>query len=108
MVCSVDITLERVQRLVKPIIVDLYKKTLINSDFSDPEDRLGYLDNDEQIKEELIKKYSLSYQDINACRKFDVNTLIEENNFDEIKTLHIALCNYYKSLRDDDTVDCTV
>lgn len=99
-------TLERVQKLVKPIIVDLYRKTLIDPDFSDSEDRLGYLDNDEQIKEEFIKKYSLSYQDLNLCRKLNLADLSEEKSFDEIKSLHIALCKYYKVIRDDDTVEC--
>ncbi len=99
-------TLERVQRLVKPIIVDLYRETLIDPNFSDSEDRLGYLDNDEQIKEEFIKKYSLSYQDLNLCRKFNLADLSEEKNFDEIKNLHIALCKFYKGIRDDDAVEC--
>lgn len=99
-------TLDRVQRLVKPIVVDLYRKTLIDPDFSDPEERLGYLDNDEQIKEEFIKKYSLSYQDINICRKFNISDLSEVKSFDEIKNLHIALCKYYKGIRDDDTLEC--
>ena len=99
-------TLERVQRLVKPIIVDLYKKTLIDPDFSDSEDRLGYLDNNEQVKEEFIKKYSLSYQDLNTCRKFDIAELSDVQSFDEIKNLHIALCKYYKGIKDDETVEC--
>lgn len=99
-------TLERVQRLVKPVIVDLYRKTLIDPDFSDSEDRLGYLDNNEQIKEEFIKKYSLSYQDLNVCRKFNVADLSEVENYDEIRNLHIALCKYYKGIRDDETVEC--
>lgn len=99
-------TLDRVQRLAKPIIVDLYRKTLIDPDFSDSEDRLGYLDNNEQIKEEFIKKYSLSYQDLNTCRKFDIADLSEAKSYDEIKNLHIALCKYYKGIRDDETVEC--
>ena len=99
-------TLERVQRLVKPIIVDLYKKTLIDPDFSDSEDRLGYLDNNEQVKEEFIKKYSLSYQDLNTCRKFDIAELSDVQSFDEIKNIHIALCKYYKGIKDDETVEC--
>ena len=99
-------TLERVQRLVKPIIVDLYRETLIDPNFSDSEDRLGYLDNDEQIKEEFIKKYSLSYRDLNFCRKINLADLSNVNSFDEIKNLHIALCKYYKGIRDDDAAEC--
>ena len=99
-------TLERVQRLVKPNIVDLYRKTLIDPDFSDSEDRLGYLDNNEQVKEEFIKKYSLSYQDLNTCRKFDIAELSDVQSFDEIKNIHIALCKYYKGIKDDETVEC--
>lgn len=99
-------TLDRVQGLVKPIIVDLYRKTLIDPDFSDSEDRLGYLDNNEQIKEEFVKKYSLSYQDLNTCRKFDIAVLSDVQSYDEIKNLHISLCKYYKGIRDDETVEC--
>lgn len=99
-------TLERVQRLVKPIIVDLYTETLTDPNFSDSEDRLGYLDNDEQIKEEFIKKYSLSYRDLNFCRKINLAELSDVNSFDEIKNLHIALCKYYKGIRDDDAAEC--
>ena len=99
-------TLERVQRLVKPIIVDLYRETLMDPNFSDSEDRLGYLDNDEQIKEEFIRKYSLSYRDLNFCRKINLAELTDVNSFDEIKNLHIALCKYYKGIRDDDSAEC--
>ena len=98
--------IERVQKLVKPFIEELYKKTLKDPYFSDSEDRFGYMDDNDQIREEFIKKYSLSYQDINTCRKFKIDVLSEVKNYDEIKDLHIALCKYYRGIRDDEAVEC--
>jgi hypothetical protein len=95
-------TLERVQKLFKPIIEDLYLNTLANPDFSDSENRLGYLDDNEQIQEEFIKKFYLSKKELNVCRKANINQLSEKDGFEAMKNLHIALCNYYKSLSDDE------
>ncbi len=99
-------SLDRVQKLLKPLISELYKKTLIDPDFSDAENRLGYFDDNEQISEEFIKKHSLSPNDLNICRKFNISGLSELDGYDDIKNLHIALCKYYKGIRDDDTVEC--
>ena len=95
-------TLERVHKLLKPLIEDLYKNTLNNPDFSDAENRDGYFDDNEQIKEEFIKKYFLSQKELNVCRKTNINQFSEEKGIDDIRNLHIALCNYYKSLSDDE------
>ena len=99
-------SLDRVQTLLKPLISDLYRKTLLDPDFSDVENRLGYFDDYEQIKEEFIKKNSLSYRDLNICRKLNLADLSDAKSFDEIKNLHIALCKYYKGIRDEDAVEC--
>lgn len=99
-------TLDRVQKLLKPLITDLYKKTLLDPDFSDAENRLGYFDDNEQISEEFIKKHSLSPKDLNVCRKFNISELSELEGYEDMKKLHIALCKFYKGIRDDDTVEC--
>ena len=96
-------TIERVQKLFKPIIEDLYLNTLVNPDFSDSENRLGYLDDNEQIEEEFIKKFYLSKKELNVCRKANISQLSEKDGFEDMKNLHIALCNYYKSLSDDES-----
>ncbi|HZK46425.1 MAG TPA: hypothetical protein VFC64_00580 [Atopostipes sp.] len=101
-------TLERVQRLVKPIIEGLYRKTLINPDFYDPEERLGYLDDSEQIREEFIKKHSLSSKDVNICRKFNIAELSELEGYIAIRNLHIALCEFYKSYSNDEIAESCV
>lgn len=95
-------TLERVQKLFRPIIEDMYLNTLANPDFSDSENRLGYYDDNEQIQEELVKKFYLSKKELNVCRKVHISQLSEKDGFEDMKSLHIALCNYYKSLSDEE------
>lgn len=90
-------TLERVHKLINPMIIDLYKSTLSNPDFYDSEERLGYFDDSEQIKEEFVKRYSLAIKDLNVCRKFDIHTLSSNRDYKSIKSLHIELCKFYKS-----------
>jgi len=99
-------SLDRVQKILKPLITDLYKKTLLDPDFSDAENRLGYFNDNEQISEEFIKKHSLSPKDLNICRKFNISELYELSGYEDMKKLHIALCKFYKGIRDDDTVEC--
>lgn len=95
-------TLERVQRLFKPIIEEVYLNILANPDFSDSEERLGYFDDNEQIQEEFIKRYYLSKKELNVCRKTNINKLSDKEGFGDMRNLHIALCNYYKSLSNDE------
>ena len=97
--------IERVQKLLKQSIIDLYEHKLTDPNFTDSEDRLGYLDDEEQIKEEFIKKYSLSYKDVNICRKHNISSLSDLDYYLEIKKLHITLCKYYKSIKDDENSD---
>lgn len=94
---------------VENLIIALYKQNLTNPDFSDPEERLGYFDNNEQIKEELVRKYYFTKKEINFCRKIDLSEISANDNFDEIKNIHIELCKYYKEITDteDDTpINC--
>lgn len=95
-------TLERVQKLFKPIVEEVYLNTLVNPDFSDSENRLGYYDDNEQIQEEFVKQFYLSKKELNVCRKANINQLSDKNGFEDMKNLHIALCNYYKNLSDDE------
>lgn len=95
-------TLGRVHKLFKSIVEELYLSTLSDPDFSDSENRLGYFDDNEQIQEEFVKKYYLTKKELNICRKIDINQLSDENRFEDMKNLHIALCKYYKNLDEDD------
>lgn len=99
-------SLDRVQKILKTLITDLYKNTLSDPDFSDAENRLGYFNDNEQISEEFIKKHSLSPKDLNICRKFNISELYELSGYEDMKKLHIALCKFYKGIRDDDTLEC--
>lgn len=101
-------TLERVHKVLKPLITELYKSTLSEPDFFDSEDRLAYLDDNEQIREEFVKKYSLSPKDLNICRKFNISELSELVGYDDIKNLHFALCKFYKSISSDETVESCI
>ncbi len=100
--------LDRVQKLLKPLITNLYRKTLLDPDFSDDDYRSGYSDDNEQISEEFIKKYSLSSKDINICRKFNISELSELEGYDDIKSLHIALCNFYKNISKDEVSESCI
>ncbi len=95
-------TLERVQKLFKPIVEEVYLNTLVNPDFSDRENRLGYYDDNEQIEEEFVKQFYLSKKELNVCKKANINQLSEKEGFEDMKNLHIALCHYYKSLSSDE------
>lgn len=93
-------TLERVHNLLKPEIENLYKTTLTNPEFHDMEIR-QYYEEDLQIEEGFVKKHFISQKQLNICRKTNINTLSALDGFDNVRNLHIALSNYYKSLSDD-------
>lgn len=98
-------TLERVQNLLNPFITKLYKNTLSSPDFFDSENRPGYSDDVDQIKEEFIKKYALSFKDLNFCRKFDITKMSKLDGYSSIKSLHIILCDFYKSINRDESLE---
>ena len=98
-------TIERLQELLKPLITQLYKNTLSDSEFYDPENRLGYSEDVDQIKEEFIKKYALSFKDLNFCRKFDITKMSKLDGYSSIKSLHIILCDFYKSINRDESLE---
>ena len=87
----------RVVELLRPSLIEFYIQTVTNPDFFDPEIR-AYLDPDEQIIQELIKKYALSRTEINWLRKIKTSTFDEYDGADQIKALHAALNHYYRIL----------
>lgn len=96
-------TLERVCNLLNPEIENLYKSILSTPEFYDLDIR-QYYEDDLQIEEEFIKKYFISQKQLNICRRMNVNALSTSEGFENIKNLHIALSNYYKSLSDEGIV----
>lgn len=92
--------LERVSKLMKPVIENFYKITLNDVDFYNTENR-GYFDNNEQIKEEFIRKNLLTKKDVSICKKFNIASLQDMDGYADKKALHIALCEYYKTISDD-------
>lgn len=89
--------ISKVLDLLKDSITQLYKDTIISADFYDPEIR-AYLDPDEQIKEEIVRKYSLSSVEINWLRKIKTSDFKDCNGYEHIKELHIALMHYYDKI----------
>ena len=93
--------LQRVFELFKTDIINLYKDTISNSEFFDPEVR-AYMDADEQILQEFVKVYSLSRVELNWLRKIKTSEFKDYDGYEHIKDLHIALCHYYTLLIQDD------
>lgn len=52
-----------------------------------PVDEREYEDSTDQIRELLVHKYYFSNKDIEACRSFDLETMREEPQFEQIKVL---------------------
>lgn len=87
--------------LIREDITRLYKNTISNSEFYDPEIR-AYDDPDEQIIEGFIRPNSLSQTELNWLRKIKTAEFKEYEGYEHIKDLHIALCHYYTLLVQDD------
>lgn len=86
---------EKIFSLIREDVLRLYLDTLSDPDFYDPDVR-AYIEADEQIQEEFIRKYSLSSVELNWCRKFDIRKKRLTIGYAYAKELHIALCQYYK------------
>lgn len=82
-----------IQTLSKPIIEHSFVEFLKNN--WNPEGR-AYLEDEEQIKEELIHRNYFSQKDVNAMRNFRISTLEGEENFEKIKNLFYTFRNLYK------------
>ena len=87
--------LEHVFSLFKEPVKELYSSLLQEESFYNPEIRQS-ADETEQIKEFFIKEFGVSYHDLNICRKIRTKSLEALDNFEEIKPLHISLCQYFK------------
>ena len=93
--------IKQVIGLLKADIISFYTEALTNPDFYDPEIR-AYLDPDEQITQEFIKKYSISASELNWLRKIRLSDFDSYKGAEEIKILHSALIHYYRELTQDD------
>ncbi len=82
---------EEIQTYFRPIIGRCYEEFLLQS--RDPELR-EYLDDEEQIREVLIRGNYMSRKDIEVCINFDISALGDDNR-DTIEALHNTLFNAY-------------
>ena len=80
---------EEIQTYSRPIIHRCYEEFLFQS--RNPEER-EYQDDENQIREVLIRGNYMSRKDIDFCVNFDISTL-ENDNRDAIKALHNTLCD---------------
>ncbi len=88
---------DEIQTHSKPVIEQCYQEFLLQN--RDPEER-EYPDAEDQIREVLIHGNYLSQKDIEICRGFDVGTIAENEEIENMRALHDALMAGYK---DDDT-----
>lgn len=93
--------IERVFKLLKPFAEKKYIDILSSKDFYDAETRDGFSDNEEQIKQFFIKSNHVSQKEANFCRKIDISKLAENDDYFQIRELHLSLCNYYKILSEE-------
>lgn len=93
--------IEKVVNLTKNDIVSLYKRTIIDPNFYDPDIRASS-DPDVQIIENFVKTYSLSLAELNWLRKIKTKEFKQCEGFEYIKDLHIALCHYYTMICNDE------
>lgn len=91
-----------IQTLSKPIIENCFIEFLRNS--WDPDGR-EYLEDEEQIKEELIHKNYFSQKDVNAMRRFKISTLKNEENYEGMKNLFYSFRELYQNDLSDDELD---
>ena len=82
---------EEIQTYFRPIISRCYEEFLLQS--RDPELR-EYLNDEEQIREVLIRGNYMSRKDIEVCINFDISALGHDNR-DTIEALHITLFDAY-------------
>ncbi|MSR81975.1 MAG: hypothetical protein EXS58_03510 [Candidatus Latescibacteria bacterium] len=84
---------DEIQTHSAPIIHRCYSRFLVEN--SDPDNR-EYSDDADQIREVLIHGNYLSQKDIDICRDFDLVSLADHVQHEEIRELHNALISIYK------------
>ena len=77
-----------IQRHSKCVIEDCYQQFLLDS--HNPEER-EYPDDADQIREVLIHGNYLSQEDIGICFGFDLASLVDQSQHDNMRELHDAL-----------------
>lgn len=74
---------------MKPVILELYS-AFLKGDSSDPDLR-QYPDYADEVRANLVHADYLSSADIAYCRRFPIETLADQPNFEEMQLLHAAL-----------------
>lgn len=98
---ALDIKIAEILRIVaeiqehsEPVIGTCYREFLLNN--HDPEER-EYPDHSDQIHEVLIHGNYLSRRDVDACLRFNVESLAGEAGIEGMRALHDALRQEYGS-----------
>jgi hypothetical protein len=74
---------------MRPVILELYA-AFLKGDSSDPDLR-QYPDYADEVRANLVHADYLSSADIAFCRRFPIETLADQLNFEEMQLLHSAL-----------------
>ena len=83
---------DEIQTHSRPVIEHAYREFLLQN--HDPEER-EYPDAADQIREVLIHGNYLSQKDIDICLGFDLASLAQQPEFENIRALHEALISEY-------------
>jgi hypothetical protein len=85
---------DEIQEHSRPVIEHCYREFLLRS--ADAEER-EYPDPADQIREVLIHGNYMSQRDIDICLGFDVESLKQHEGIEEMRALHQALAEEYKT-----------
>ncbi len=92
--------IKAVYALLKGQITELYFSIVTDPTFYDPEIR-AYTEPREQIEQELVRQYALSRHELNWLRKIKLDTFRDCEGSEQIRELHKALIDYYKTLDEE-------
>lgn len=83
---------DEIEKQSAPILLHCYQSFLQES--HNPEDR-QYIDDEDQIREELIHQNYLSQKDVEICMSFDITKLSDVPHFETMRALHELLIDRY-------------
>jgi len=95
--------IDKIQKRSAKILIPLYEKFLKEN--SDVNNRRGYIDDRNQIREILIYENHLSQKDMAMLKDYDVQKLAQEPNFANIQSLTATLLELYEEEYDDGVVE---
>jgi hypothetical protein len=87
----------QIQAHSKSVIEQCYERFLVDN--SDPDYR-EYADDGDQIRELLVHKNYLSFEDMKFCVNYDLGRVEDHCSFEGIEALHMSVCQLYFDAQD--------